>query len=95
MSNPWDVAGALTASVSIDMGAPLELPGLGRGLILVNLPLCPGKSGDLLVDVHSRLVGINAMMAGPEAGLASRIHEVKQLLLQFLRTAWAAPFSET
>jgi serine protease Do len=82
MGHPWGVLGAVTAGVVIDVGVPPELPALGRDLVQVDLPLRPGYSGGPLTDVQGRLVGINAMMAGPEVGLAVPVHEVKRFLRQ-------------
>jgi S1-C subfamily serine protease len=84
MGHPWGVIGAATVGVVIDVGLPPEMPGLGRELIQVDLPLRPGYSGGPLVDVHGRLVGINTMMAGPEVGLAVPVHEVKRFLRRAL-----------
>jgi S1-C subfamily serine protease len=84
MGHPWGVTGAVTAGVVIDVGVPLEMPGLGRDLIQIDLTLRPGYSGGPLVDVGGRLIGINAMMAGPEVGLAVPVHEVKRFLREAL-----------
>jgi serine protease Do len=84
MGHPWGVTGAATVGVVIDVGLPPEMPGLGRELIQVDLPLRPGYSGGPLVDVHGRLIGINTMMAGPEVGLAVPVHEVKRFLRRAL-----------
>lgn len=80
LGHPWGVAGAATAGVIIGMGRHPEgiLP--RRDFIQVDLPLRPGHSGGALVDVHSRLVGINTMMNGPEVGLAVPVHEAKRFL---------------
>jgi S1-C subfamily serine protease len=85
LGHPWGVRAAATAGVVIGMGRHPEglLP--RRDLIQVNLPLRPGHSGGPLVDVHGRLVGINAMMNGPEVGLAVPVHEAKRFLRQALR----------
>jgi serine protease Do len=84
MGHPWGVSGAATAGVVIGLGPHPEgiLP--RRDLIQINLSLRPGHSGGPLVDTHSRLVGINAMMNGPEVGLAVPVHEAKRFLRQAL-----------
>ena len=87
MGHPWGVTGAVTTGVVIDVGVPLEIPRLGRDLIQIDLPLRPGYSGGPLVDVAGRLIGINAMMAGPEVGLAVPVHEVKRFLREALSRA--------
>jgi serine protease Do len=86
LGHPWGVPGAATAGVVIGLGPHPEgiLP--RRDLIQVNLPLRPGHSGGPLVDARGRLVGINAMMNGPEVGLAVPVHEAKR----FLRRALSA-----
>ncbi len=84
LGHPWGVHGAVTAGVIIGVGPHPEgiLP--RRDLIQVNLPLRPGHSGGPLVDARGRLVGINAMMNGPEVGLAVPVHEAKRFLRQAL-----------
>jgi S1-C subfamily serine protease len=78
MGHPWEVVGAATAGVVIDVGLPLELPGFGRELVLTDLSLRPGYSGGPLADIRGRLVGIRTMMAGTEVGLAIPLHEIKR-----------------
>jgi serine protease Do len=84
VGHPWGVPGAVTAGVIIGLGPHPEgiLP--RRDLIQVNLPLRPGHSGGPLVDARGRLVGINAMMNGPEVGLAVPVHEAKRFLRRAL-----------
>jgi serine protease Do len=84
MGHPWGVSGAATAGVVIGLGPHPEgiLP--RRDLIQINLPLRPGHSGGPLVDTHSRLVGINTLMNGPEVGLAVPVHEAKRFLRRAL-----------
>lgn len=86
MGNPGGTVGAVTTGIVIDVGVPHELPALSREVIQVNLPLRPGYSGGPLVDVQGRLVGINTLMAGPEAGFAVPVHEVKRFLRESLAT---------
>jgi serine protease Do len=85
LGHPWGVLGAATAGVVIAVGRHPEgiLP--ERDLIQVDLPLRPGHSGGPLVDVQSRLVGINTMMNGPEVGLAVPVHEAKRFLREALK----------
>ena len=61
-----------------------EMPMSDREWIAVNLRLRPGHSGGPLVDAEGRLVGINAMMVGPEVGMAVPIHVIKDFLKQKL-----------
>jgi serine protease Do len=80
VGHPWGLVNAVTGGVIINTGLPPELRHLARSLIQVDLPLRPGYSGGPLVDDQGRLIGINAMMAGPEVGLAVPVHEVKRFL---------------
>lgn len=84
LGHPWGVTGAVTAGVIIGVGPVLEMSLPQQELIQVSLHLRPGHSGGPLVDVHSRLVGINAMMPGPDVGLAVPVHAVKDFLRRAL-----------
>lgn len=84
IGHPWGVSGAVTAGVVIGLGPHPEGLMPRRDLIQVNLPLRPGHSGGPLVDARSRLIGINAMMNGPEVGLAVPVHEAKRFLRRTL-----------
>ncbi|UCG24093.1 MAG: trypsin-like peptidase domain-containing protein [Chloroflexota bacterium] len=87
LGHPWGITGATTAGMVIDVGRPVEeLPYRGE-LIQVGLHLRPGHSGGPMVDGSGRLVGINAMISGPEVGLAVPIHGVKRFLKQNLGSA--------
>jgi S1-C subfamily serine protease len=79
LGHPWGVEGAATAGIVIDTGVPLELRSPIE-LLQVSLQLRPGHSGGPLLDVHGRLVGVNTMMAGPSAGFAVPVHEIKAFL---------------
>ncbi len=88
LGHPWGVAGAATGGVVIGVGTDLpEMPLTDREWIAVSLRLRPGHSGGPLVDAEGRLVGINAMMVGPEVGMAVPIHVVKDFLKQELGSA--------
>jgi serine protease Do len=85
LGHPWGVLGAVTAGVVSGVGAYLpEMPLSEREWVAVSLHLRPGDSGGPLVDAQGRLVGINAMMAGPDVGLAVPVHVVKAFLRQAL-----------
>jgi S1-C subfamily serine protease len=84
LGHPWGVLGAATAGIVIDIGQPPEMPRYRGKLIQVSLHLRPGHSGGPMVDVRSRLVGINTMIAGPEVGLAIPLHTVKEFLQETL-----------
>ena len=81
LGHPLGVLGAAVAGVVIAMGDDLpESPLPGHDLLAVSIRLRPGHSGGPLLDVHGRLVGVNAMMAGPDVGLAVPVHVVKTFL---------------
>ena len=81
VGHPWGVEGGTTLGAVIGVGADLpESPAPGRELIALSLQLRPGHSGGPLVDVQGRLVGICAMMAGPEVGLAIPVDVVQDFL---------------
>jgi len=85
VGHPWGVEGGTTFGAVIGVGADLpENPAPGRELIAVSLQLRPGHSGGPLVDVQGRLVGICAMMAGPEVGLAIPVEVVRDFLQDWL-----------
>ena len=53
-----------------------------RELIASNITLNHGNSGGPLLDASGRLIGINAMVAGPGLGLAIPVHTVQRFLAQ-------------
>jgi serine protease Do len=62
VGNPQGCPGALTAGIIHAMGA---VRGAGTGAwVQTVMRLAPGHSGGPLADVHGRVVGINAMIAG-------------------------------
>jgi serine protease Do len=81
--HPFGVMGAVTAGIVIGSGANLPETGTdGRDWLAMSLRLRPGNSGGPVVDGNGRLVGLNAMMAGPGVGLAVPVHMVKRFLRQ-------------
>ncbi|MCH7713292.1 MAG: trypsin-like peptidase domain-containing protein [Chloroflexi bacterium] len=89
LGHPWGVAGAATGGAVIGWGADLpetESSVEGREWIAVGLCLRPGHSGGPLVDAQGRLVGICAMMAGPQVGMAVPVHTAKEFLRRELGT---------
>lgn len=85
VGHPWGVAGAVTSGIVIGRGVGTpELADPAREWIAVSLHMRPGHSGGPLVDVAGRLVGINTMIAGPDAGYAIPLHVVKRFLKQHL-----------
>jgi S1-C subfamily serine protease len=87
LGHPWGVLGAATAGIVIATGMPPEMPAHRGEFIQVGLHLRPGHSGGPLVDVQGRLIGLNAMITGPDVGLAVPVHRVKSFLRQALGTA--------
>ena len=80
--HPWGVEGAVATGVVIGTGDEPDR----RELVAVSLSLRPGNSGGPLTDARGRLVGINAMVTGPEVGLAVPVHVVKRFLKRALGT---------
>ncbi|MBL8056763.1 MAG: trypsin-like peptidase domain-containing protein [Anaerolineales bacterium] len=80
VGHPFGVAGAATAGVVIGSGPDLPEQARGGEWIAVNLRLRPGNSGGPLVDAGGRLVGVNTLMTGPEAGGAVPVHVVQQFM---------------
>jgi serine protease Do len=80
LGHPWGVAGAVTAGVVIGVGPSPEAPHSQGAWIHASVHLRPGHSGGPLVDVHSHVVGINTMMAGPDVGLAVPVSVVQGVL---------------
>lgn len=81
IGHPFGVLGAATAGTVVGVGQ--DLPEVGRPSrqwIAVSLNLRPGNSGGPLVDVEGRLVGINTMMTGPQAGMAVPVQVAKEFL---------------
>jgi len=65
VGNPWGVSGGVTAGVVIDPAA-----GRDGGWLALGLHLRPGHSGGAVVNARGEVVGVNAMMNGPDVGLA-------------------------
>ncbi|MBI4340093.1 MAG: trypsin-like peptidase domain-containing protein [Chloroflexi bacterium] len=85
IGHPWGVRGAVSAGIVIGTGTQwAELPHSGRELIAAGLPLRPGNSGGPLLDVQGRLVGINALIAGPHVAFAVPVHVAKAFLRETL-----------
>ena len=91
IGHPWGVLGAVTAGVVIGVGdAWSDGPLNGRELIATDLPLRPGNSGGPLLDAAGRLVGINAMVTGPNVSYAVPAHVAKAFLVETLGARPAA-----
>lgn len=83
LGHPWGVHNAVAAGVVIGVGAEWpEMPRNRRDLVMVSLRLRPGNSGGPLVDHSGRLIGINTLMTGPEAGAAVPAHVAQDFLYQ-------------
>ena len=73
--------GAASAGIVIGSGSEWnEMPISGKDWIAVSLKVRPGNSGGPLVDTRGRLIGINTIMTGPQAGAAIPVHRVKTFL---------------
>lgn len=73
--------GAATGGVVIGKDENLsEQPAFGRDWLAADPHYRPGHSGGPLVVSAGRLVGINAVMLGPDVGLAVPVREVKAFL---------------
>ncbi|WP_119071764.1 S1C family serine protease [Aggregatilinea lenta] len=81
LGHPWGALGAVTAGIVVGMGAdwPEILPGRNDWLV-ASLHLRPGHSGGPLVDAQGKLVGINTLMNGPDAGVAIPVHVAARFL---------------
>ena len=97
IGHPWGVAGAVTAGAVIDLGRPMERAGSPGQLLQVGLHLRPGHSGGPLVDAQGRLVGLSAMINGPDVGLGIPLHTISQFVAANLadETAQGRPDPET
>ncbi|MBI4203089.1 MAG: trypsin-like peptidase domain-containing protein [Chloroflexi bacterium] len=86
IGHPWGRRGAVSSGVVIGVGDHWPAtPFHGRELIAAALPLRPGNSGGPLLDVEGRLVGINAMITGPEIAYAVPVHVAKAFLRETVR----------
>ena len=86
VGHPWGVEGAVATGVVIGGGGQFGTTPDRRELVAISLNLRPGNSGGPLTDARGRLVGINAMVTGPEVGLAVPVHVVKRFLKNALGT---------
>lgn len=76
VGNPNGVRGATTLGIISAIGVK-GLPGERRGrreLVQADIALAPGNSGGPLTDAAGRVVGINAMVAGPRVALSIPVH---------------------
>ncbi len=87
LGHPWGVRGTVTAGIVMDVGNDYLRVEYPSPLASVNLPLRPGNSGGPLVDSLGRLVGINSMMTGADAGLAIPVNVARAFLQSRLGVA--------
>ena len=91
LGHPFGIVGAVTTGIVIGNGSSSpEMRDSGREWVMVSLNLRPGNSGGPLVDVDGRLVGINTIMTGPQAGMAVPVHVAKAFLNETLHSQQAA-----
>ena len=84
VGHPWGQVGAVTSGIAI--GVELhENP--EREWLAVNMQLRPGNSGGPLLDSQGRLIGINAIMSGPNVGLAVPSHVAEGFFKTELKAA--------
>ncbi len=85
LGHPGGLAAAVTAGVLLGVGDDWPgLPAGGRDWLVANLRLRPGHSGGPVVDTEGRLVGVNAVMAGPDLGMAVPSHTAAAFLREWL-----------
>jgi serine protease Do len=83
LGHPWGIEGAATGGTVIGSGVDLpELDDRGKEWLVIGVHLRPGHSGGPVIDSAGRLVGLNAMMTGPEVGAAIPVHVVEAFLRQ-------------
>jgi serine protease Do len=80
LGHPWGVTGAVSAGPVISVGRPLEMANRPNEYVQAGLVLRPGHSGGPMIDTQGRLIGVNAMITGPQVGLAVPVNVVKKFL---------------
>ena len=84
IGHPWGQVGAATSGIAIGLESHDDS---GHEWLAVNMQLRPGNSGGPLLDSEGRLIGINAIMSGPNVGLAVPSHVAKAFLRTELKEA--------
>lgn len=81
MGFPWGIDGGLTAGVLIGREAwwPVQRAPR-REWLMASVHLRPGHSGGPMVDARGRLIGINAIMRGPDVGAAIPVETAARFL---------------
>lgn len=86
LGRPLGIARAATLGADIAVGQALPgIPSPHVSSIASDLHLRPGHSGGALLDARGRWVGVNAMMAGPDVGLAGPVDEAQRFVAHSLR----------
>jgi S1-C subfamily serine protease len=89
-----------TATVCVVIGSGAEFPEFqtsGREFIAASLHMQPGNSGRPLVDGQGRLVGVSAMINGPDVDIAMPVHRIKAFLREVgeINPVWQPQFAES
>ena len=84
VGHPWGLVGAVTSGIAIGLELHEDSE---REWLAVNMQLRPGNSGGPLLDSRGRVIGINAIMSGPNVGLAVPSHIAKGFLKRELKAA--------
>jgi S1-C subfamily serine protease len=85
VGNPHGVRGAATLGIISAVGTKgPQGPGARRNgrreVVQADITLAPGNSGGPLTDTAGRVIGINAMVAGPRVALAVPVHVARRFM---------------
>jgi serine protease Do len=80
LGHPWGIKSAATCGIIMGYQGEHFRVSFAQNFLPVNLPLRPGNSGGPLVDMEGRLLGINSIMTGPDAGLSIPVNSARSFL---------------
>lgn len=88
VGNPWGQRGVVTMGIISGVGE-VRVPWLRRAAeyIRSDVQLAPGNSGGALLDIHGRVIGVNAMIFGGDLSVAIPSDVATQFLLEVERQA--------